>query len=254
VLSWTDRLQRALESDQLLLHYQPILDLKTNVVTQHEALVRMRGDDGELIPPGAFLPAAERSGLIRDLDLWVVERAISVIADAKEAGAGEPTIQVNLSARSTADTSLATLIIQRIDTAGIDPSKIIFEITETAAIANMERASEFARALAERGCGFALDDFGAGFASFHYLRSLPLTYIKIDGDFVADLAVSEVNQALVSGLKGVADGLGLKLIAECVEQQETLEILKRYGVDYAQGYLIARPSEDLPAVSADLQA
>jgi EAL domain-containing protein (putative c-di-GMP-specific phosphodiesterase class I) len=238
--SWTQRLRAAIENGGLHLAAQPILDLESGAVSQCEVLLRLVGDDGEPVSPGAFLPTAERSGLITEIDHWVVERAIELLAEEEAAGR-TARLEVNLSARSLGEASLPEIIESTVDDFGVDPGNLIFEITETAAITNMDAARNFASALTRLGCRFALDDFGAGFGSFYYLKYLPLDYLKIDGDFVRKLAVSEVDQVLVRGMVMVARGLGIKTIAECVEDGEALARLRDFGVDYAQGFYVGRP-------------
>jgi EAL domain-containing protein (putative c-di-GMP-specific phosphodiesterase class I) len=148
---------------------------------------------------------------------------------------------VNISAKSLGNTDLPANIARRLADTGVDPSRLVFEVTETAAIVNVDRAKQFARRLAELGCGFALDDFGAGFASFYYLKHLPFDYLKIDGEFVEGLADSGTNQLVVQAIVSIARGLGKKTIAECVGDEATLGLLRSYGVDFAQGFHLGRP-------------
>ena len=175
-----------------------------------------------------------------ELDRWVVARAIELIARQRQLG-HDIRLEVNLSGRSVGDEELPSAIEAMIAEHGIDADRLIFEVTETAAIANMVEAREFAESLTHLGCRFALDDFGAGFGSFYYLKYLPLDFLKIDGDFIRKLKVSEVDQVLVRGMVEVARGLGLTTIAEFVEDGETLELLRDYGIDYAQGFHVGRP-------------
>ena len=238
-LSWSERVRSALANDGMSLFVQPIKDLRSGQISQWEALVRL-SEGGQLILPGAFLGAAERSGLVVELDRWVVARAIELIARQRQLG-HDIRLEVNLSGRSVGDEELPTAIEAMIAEHGIDADRLIFEVTETAAIANMVEAREFAESLTHLGCRFALDDFGAGFGSFYYLKYLPLDFLKIDGDFIRKLKVSEVDQVLVRGMVEVARGLGLTTIAEFVEDGETLELLRDYGIDYAQGFHVGRP-------------
>ncbi len=200
----------------------------------------MVADDGQIVAPAAFLPAAERSELVRDIDRRMVGFAIELIAEST--AAGKPVAyEVNLSARSLTDLALSEFIAKSIAEAGIDPAFLIFEITETAAIANFESAGSFARSLRALGCRFALDDFGAGFASFTYLKHMPVDILKIDGDFVRGLLSSSIDQAVVRHLAELAQTLHLQTIAEWVEDEDTLTLLAQYGVDAVQGHLIGRP-------------
>ncbi len=235
--TWSERIRRALEHDQFTLHAQPILDLRTGRTTHAELLIRM-DDDGTLIAPGEFLPTAERTGSITAIDRWVIREAARLAAAQPDG-----LLELNLSARSLADLELPKYIEQELDRAGADPSSLIFEITETAAIANLASAATLAEQLTSLGCRFALDDFGVGFGSFYYLKRLPLHYIKIDGDFIQSLTRSQTDQHVTKAIVDVAQGMGLKTIAEFVEDAETLELLRTYGVDYAQGFHIGRPAQ-----------
>jgi diguanylate cyclase (GGDEF)-like protein/PAS domain S-box-containing protein len=243
-MPWTDRIRAALADDGFLLYYQPILDLASGDVSQYELLLRMRGEeDGDVVLPGAFLPPAERFGLIRDIDRWVVHEAIQLLARLEQKGSNlELLLEINLSGKSVGDPELPKLIARDLAEAGLDPTKLIFEITETAAIANMEDAAKFARGLNQLGCRFALDDFGAGFGSFYYLKYLPLDYLKIDGDFIEKLASSPVDQRMVKAMVDVARGLEMKTIAEYVGDDESVRLLRDFGVDYAQGFHVGKPA------------
>ncbi len=235
--TWSERIRGALEHDHFTLHAQPILDLRTGRTTHAELLIRME-DNGTLIAPGEFLPTAERTGSITQIDRWVIREAARLAAQM-----GDGLLELNLSARSLSDLELPVYIEQELERAGADPSTLIFEITETAAIANLASAAALAERLTSLGCRFALDDFGVGFGSFYYLKRLPLHYIKIDGDFIQSLTRSQTDQHVTKAIVDVAQGMGLKTIAEFVEDAETLELLRTYGVDYAQGFHIGRPAQ-----------
>ena len=242
-LTWVERIRRALDEDLFVLYAQPILNLASGRMSHVELLLRMRGEDGEVVLPGAFLPPAERFGLIQEIDRWVVRQAIQLIADRRDHGQElETLVAINLSGRSVGDPGLPELIEHELATHGVAAASLVFEVTETAAIANMEEARRFADRLAKVGCSLALDDFGAGFGSFYYLKYLPLDYLKIDGDFVANLPRSPVDQRMVKAMVDVARGLGMKTIAEFVGDEPTLEMLQELGVDYAQGFHIGRPA------------
>jgi EAL domain-containing protein (putative c-di-GMP-specific phosphodiesterase class I) len=232
-VEWSFRIRRAIDSDRLVLHSQPIVELAGERVVQEELLVRMLGEDGELIMPGDFLPPAERFDLAPAIDRWVISRAARI--------ARERRVEVNLSGQSIGAPGLPDFVEARLDEAGADPSNLIFEITETAAAEDLDQASRLAERLAELGCGFALDDFGTGYGSFTYLKHLPVSYIKIDMEFVRALRADSPDRQVVSAIVDVARNFGIETIAEGVESQATLELLRTLGVDYAQGYLIGRP-------------
>jgi EAL domain-containing protein (putative c-di-GMP-specific phosphodiesterase class I) len=241
-LTWAERIRDALDRDDgFVLHMQPILDLATDQISHSELLLRMRDEYGNLIAPSAFLPAAERFGLIHAIDRWVVRRAIEMIAEGGEAG--RLPVSVNLSGDSVVgDPHLLEMIEREIKQCSVDPSMLIFEVTETAAIANMPEATAFARRVNELGASLALDDFGTGFGSFYYLKHLPVGYVKLDGEFIQNLPQSEVDAHMVNAIVGIAQGLGIKTVAESVSDEETIQVLRRHGVDYAQGFYVGRPA------------
>jgi diguanylate cyclase (GGDEF)-like protein/PAS domain S-box-containing protein len=233
-MQWAQRIRAALDEGRFLLYAQPIVSLQSGETAQHELLLRMRDDGGELIEPGPFLATAERLGLIGEIDRWVIGKAIELAAE------GEP-VEINLSGRGMNDPDLLELIAAEIKRHKVDPAKLIFEITETRAIANLSQATKFAERLRRLGCRFALDDFGTGFGSFSYLKHLPVSVIKIDGEFIRDLASSKINQQIVKAIVSVAGVLGQETVAEWVGDKETYELLRSYGVNYAQGNLIGTP-------------
>jgi EAL domain-containing protein (putative c-di-GMP-specific phosphodiesterase class I) len=236
-----EHLRTALEEDRLLLYGQPILDLRENEIRQYEVLLRLRDEEGgEPLTPSAFLYVAERFGLIQAIDGWVVRKAIELIAEHERAGR-RLVLHVNLSGKSIGDPKVAALTESALAEAGIDPSRLVLELTETAAIANIEEAKAFAHRLRARGCQLALDDFGAGFGSFYYLKNLPFDYFKIDGDFIRGITGSPMDQLVVQAIVGIARGMGKKTIAEFVTDDETQHLLERVGVDYTQGYHVGRP-------------
>ena len=183
---------------------------------------------------------AERFGLIQAFDCWVARQAVALIAAHARVGR-TLVLHVNLSGKSIGDPAVAAMIEEAIESAGIDPACLVFELTETAAIANIEEAKAFAHRLRARGCRLALDDFGAGFGSFYYLKALPFDYFKIDGDFIRDLVSSPMDQLVVGAIVGIAKGMGKKTIAEFVADDDTTQLLRTSGVDYAQGYHVGRP-------------
>lgn len=239
-IDWAGRLRRALDNDELLLYAQPIVRLSEGAGSPHyELFIRMRDQSGAIIRPGAFLPTAERHDLVQEIDRWVVRKAIEVLAALD--GGLKPRLQINLSGRTVGDPNLADFVHDELDTHGVDPACLIFEVTETSAIGNMTRAQEFSSRMNEMGCGFALDDFGTGFASFYYLKHLAFDYVKIDGEFVQNLATDPVNRMLVRALVRISRGMGKLTVAEQVEDARTLEMLRDFGVDFVQGYHLGRP-------------
>jgi diguanylate cyclase (GGDEF)-like protein/PAS domain S-box-containing protein len=238
-LRWLERLRHAIDEDGFTLVCQPILDLSDDTVSQHELLVRMVEGD-ELVPPREFLEVAERFGLVRAIDRWVVKASVRAVAANRLDGV-EPLVEVNLSGESLTDPDLPGLIERELARHGVSPQSVIFEVTETALIANMEQAKAFVERIGALGCGFALDDFGAGFGSFSYLKHLPVDYLKIDGEFIRRLPYSRTDQLIVEGVVTTARGLGKRTIAEFVGDEETLDRLRELGVDYAQGYHVGRP-------------
>ena len=194
--------------------------------------------------PGGFMPAAERFGLIHSVDRWIVHRALTQLARLHSQGEAVR-FSINLSGKAFEDSSLLPMIQDLLDNTSIDPSRVCFEITETAAIAKLSAAEKFIAALKAMGCQFALDDFGSGFSSFAYLKHLPVDKLKIDGAFVQGMASSQIDQAMVQSMNQVAHALGKQTIAEYVENEATLALLRDYGVDYAQGNYIGKPREAL---------
>jgi diguanylate cyclase (GGDEF)-like protein/PAS domain S-box-containing protein len=252
-LAWLDRIRGALAEDRFTLLAQPILDLGTGQIVHHELLLRMIGDDGDLIAPASFLEIAERFGVVADIDVWVVREAIRKLAEHRDAGL---VFEVNLSGSSIGSDRLLETIENDLAGSGVDPRSLIFEVTETAAVSNIPRARAFADRLADLGCRFALDDFGAGFGSFYYLKHLPFDFLKIDGEFVRHCVSNHVDRVIVSSLVRVATGLNKRTIAEFVDDESTIALLRDLGVDLAQGYSIGRPAplEDWLALRDDPRA
>jgi diguanylate cyclase (GGDEF)-like protein/PAS domain S-box-containing protein len=239
-----EHILKALEEDRFEIWFQPILDLSDNAVHHYEALVRLREEDGTILPPSEFIGTAEKFGLITAIDKVVAAKTITLHAEMDRIGRFL-FFSINLSGKDLGDEDLLSFIRSEIKDSGIDPGRLIFEITETAAILDFQRAIRFIRALKEMGCRFSLDDFGVGFTSFVYLREMQLDYLKIDGFFVQKLCESTTDRFFVQAMIDVAKGLGIKTIAEFVDREETLEALRELGVDYAQGYLIGKPAQQL---------
>ncbi len=252
-LTWVSRIRAALEEDRFLLYLQPILDLRRRRISQYEVLLRMVGDGGEVIPPSAFLDVAEQFGLIHDIDLNVVRMAIRLLEDLQRAG-HDLSLEVNLSGKSISDPAFLDLIRQEMAASSVDPRRLIFEVTETVAVANMDDATRFIEGLKSLECRFGLDDFGVGFSSFNYLKHLPVDYLKIDGAFVRNLPQSPIDRHLVQAMVQVAHGLGKETIAEFVGDAATLRLVREMGVDYAQGYHVGKPcpaAEVIPLMKAE---
>jgi diguanylate cyclase (GGDEF)-like protein/PAS domain S-box-containing protein len=242
--TWVGRIRDALDNDRFVLHAQPIVDLASGATIQHELLLRLRDHDDQLIAPLAFLPTAERCGLVGAIDQWVIKRAVRLACSGQS-------VAINLSAASAADPVVLSVIEHEIQRHGVDPAAIMFEITETAVMQNLERGQRFAEHMVALGCSFALDDFGTGFASFTYLKRLPIQYLKIDLEFVREASSSQRDRAVVSAIVELADGFGLQTIAEGVEDAQTAQVLRELGVTFAQGYLFGRPMPITEHDSAD---
>jgi len=236
-MTWMQRIRTALEQDRFVLHAQPIVDLTSGAVSHHELLIRML-DDGHLITPDAFLPTAERFGLINAIDRWVGRTAVSLAAAGHR-------VAINLSAHSIGDTEIIRIVQSAVEQ-GVDPALLMFEITETAAIANLQEARGFATALGEIGCELAIDDFGTGFGSLTYLKHIPARYVKIDREFIKDLTLSPTDQHVVRAVVGIARSLDQRTVAEGVENAETLALVRQLGVDYVQGFFTGRPAQIWP--------
>ncbi len=237
---WLARLRRALEQQLFVLHYQPIVSLRDGGVSHYEALVRLADEpDGKLVAPGRFLPAAERYGLIREIDRMVLAQVAVLLAG--EHGKQGVRIAINCSSLSITDGEMLAQIESQLALARVDPAQLVIEVTETAAISDMTRARDFCAGVRALGCAVALDDFGAGFGTFQYLKHLPFEYLKIDGDFIRGLPTSPQDQLVVRALVELARGMGKQTIAEYVGDAATIELLRELGVDHAQGFEVGRP-------------
>ncbi len=249
-ITWAQRIRVAIEEDRFAHVAQPIFDLETGEVTQFEVLLRMQDDHGDLIPPGAFLSTAERLGMIQQIDAMTAARAIRAVAahDSRSGAAGagadsgaQPRVEINLSGASMGDPEMLRTIERELRETGLDPSRVIFEITETAAIANIGRAREFSDELAKLGCQFALDDFGAGFGSFYYLKHVRFDILKIDGEFVRDCCSTATDRLIIRAVVDIARGLGKETIAEHVGDDATVQLLRALGVTHGQGFFLGKP-------------
>ncbi|MGX6602081.1 EAL domain-containing protein [Micromonosporaceae bacterium Da 78-11] len=239
--SYRSRVADALGTDRFTLYAQPILELQTNTVTRHELLLRVLDESDGPQSPIQVLDTAERLDAVYDIDLWVVERAMELAADNPSM-----CLQINLSGRSVGDPRLTDEVERLIAHHQVNPEQLTFEITETALIGNLSEARRFADRIRDLGCELALDDFGSGYASFRYLRLFPIDLVKIDGEYVVDLVDNPQDQVLVRALVQVCQAYGIHTVAEFVQDEQTLRLLRELGVDYVQGYLIGRPAPVLP--------
>ncbi|GGX98332.1 hypothetical protein GCM10007160_27330 [Litchfieldella qijiaojingensis] len=235
---WVERLRDALDNDGFVLMAQSIMCLADNSVSHYEVLVRLRDEDGQLVTPGHFIPVAERSGQIVALDRWVLKNSLMALKQLQERGIH---LAVNLSGPSLHDENLKGFLEQELATSGARADHLILEVTETAAVTDFAIAQRILETLRGLGCQVALDDFGAGFSSFHYLAQLPADFIKIDGSFIRKLLDSPEDQMIVKAIAEIATGFGKKSIAEFVEQEEILAMLHQFGIAYAQGYHLGPP-------------
>jgi diguanylate cyclase (GGDEF)-like protein len=246
-IQWVGRISRALDEDRFCLYAQPIVSLDSDHRKHYELLVRMLDEDGGIIPPGSFLPAAERYNLIEKLDVWVVCHACVFLAKQPAFIDQIEFVSINLSGQSLTSVKFLESIINIFKETGVPPGKVCFEITETAAVSNMDLAIKFINTLKEIGCQFALDDFGSGISSFGYLKNLPVDFLKIDGMFVKDIVEDKIDYAMVKSINEIGQLMGMKTIAEFVENEAIKTKLKSIGVNYGQGYGLGRPKpiEDL---------
>ncbi|NOZ10309.1 MAG: EAL domain-containing protein [Gammaproteobacteria bacterium] len=245
-MQWVARINEALENDQFVLYQQNIESLNGSQPGHSEFLIRLNDGAGGLVPPGAFIPAAERYNLMPTLDRWVIHNAFAHLSELRHAGNAGSEIEqrihfINLSGGSLSDETLAKFIQDHLRQYELPAEMFGFEITETAAIINFTEALELINGVRELGCRFALDDFGSGLSSFSYLRSLPVDYLKIDGSFVRSILEDPMDMSIVEAINGIGHVAGLKTIAEFVENDAIKEQLQRIGVDFAQGYGIDKP-------------
>jgi diguanylate cyclase (GGDEF)-like protein len=245
-MTWVQKIRNGMDEQRFCLFAQEIRSLGGDEPDRSrvELLLRLRDEDGKLIQPGSFMPAAERYGLMPLIDRWVIRNAFALIAGrlSSSGPAQLSSCAINLSGATFGDDDFVEYVRRQFDIYRVPPGMICFEITETSAIADIPSAKRFIRALKKLGCRFSLDDFGTGMASFAYLKHLPVDFIKIDGSFVTEILNSKIDRAMVEMMVHVAKVMGKKTVAEFVENDETLNVLREIGVDYAQGYAIGRPS------------
>ncbi len=238
--SWAEQIRDALDEDRIVLYRQPIIHLASREVHRHEVLIRMQSIEGDVLPPDAFLPAAERFDLVQALDRRAAHRAVGLIAAESD---GEPLrLEVNVAAKTIDDPAFLDALAEELRETGADPANLILETSEQVAVADLKRARSFAERVRELGCGFALDNFGSGFGSFFYLKHLPVDHIKIDGDLIGGLASSRVDREIVSSIVDVARSLHRETVGERVNDERTLELMEELGVDYAQGFHLGTPT------------
>ncbi|CAM3342570.1 EAL domain-containing protein [Halomonas lysinitropha] len=250
---WVERVRSALAEDSFELMVQPIMRLEDRDVKHYEVLLRMRDSDGRLVAPSYFIPVAERSGQIVQIDRWVLRHSLRLLSQLQERGIS---LAVNLSGQSLHDEGLKQYLADELATSGADPHHLILEVTETAAVTDFSTARGVLQAVREIGCRTALDDFGVGFSSFHYLGQLPVDYIKIDGSFIRSLPISPDSRVIVRAIADIAAGFGKQAIAEFVDQESLLPLLQSYGITYGQGFHLGRPksvaevfgSDDMPTL------
>jgi EAL domain-containing protein (putative c-di-GMP-specific phosphodiesterase class I) len=245
-MQWVHRITRALAEERFCLYFQRIMPLLTPQVGRlhGEILLRMIDEQGQLVSPATFIPAAERYNLMPSIDRWVIRTAFKTMAQTLPEAPDRTAVvgvSINLSGQSLCDDHLLEFVIEQFQQSGIAAERVCFEITETAVIANLARAMHLITSLRELGCRFALDDFGSGLSSFAYLKRLPVDYLKIDGSFVRGMLENPIDYAIVDSINQIGHVMGILTIAEFVENAAILSQLRALGVDYAQGYGIARP-------------
>ncbi|MEE8387969.1 MAG: EAL domain-containing protein [Acidiferrobacterales bacterium] len=234
------RIKIAIEQDHFVLAYQPIVNTQTRQTESYEVLVRLVNEQNEIVMPGGFLPSAERFGLAADIDRWVIVHAMQELSE-KWQDQPELHYSINLSGMTLSDPEVCDLIEQQLKLTKTHPTALTFEVTETVAIGDMAAAVKVLSRIKSLGCQTALDDFGTGMSSFAYLRDLPVDIVKIDGRFVKNLAKSPVDQAMVRAMNDIAHALGKTTVAEFVEDEDSFQLLRQYGIDYCQGYLLGKP-------------
>ena len=239
-MHWVGRIQRALSENRFQVYSQVIAPLQHEGAPHYELLLRMLDEEGNICPPGSFMPAAERYHMMPDIDRWVVENSLAMIGEHKS-DFNDEIFSINLSGQTLGDEQFLEFVFRCLSTAGVAPQNVCFEVTETVAVKNLSKATAFIKALREHGCRFSLDDFGTGLSSFAYLKSLPVDYLKIDGSFVRDIVTDQVSKQMVYAIHQVGKAMDLETIAEFVENGDIRAQLTEIGVDYAQGYAVGKP-------------
>jgi diguanylate cyclase (GGDEF)-like protein len=249
-MQWVARISRALEEERFELFYQPIVPIgpAKDAWPHYELLLRLRDERGEIVPPSAFIPAAERYNLMPMLDRWVISHTVETLAYRGDGDSDPYMLSINLSGTSLNDARFLDFLLDELTAAAIPPAALCFEITETVAIANLSKVVSFMRALKARGCRFSLDDFGTGMSSLTYLKNLPVDYVKIDGHFVRNVIRDPADECVVEAIARMAKAFNIQAIAERVESREVMKRLGELGVGYAQGFFVAvpQPITELP--------
>jgi diguanylate cyclase (GGDEF)-like protein len=243
-MSWSQSIMNALETDNFVLHFQPIVGSDNDKIEKYEVLLRMQDSEGKLIAPNAFLSSAERFGLMPKIDNWVIKQSMIRLAEIRNTGR-DVQFSINLSGHIFKNTGTLKFIRQQLDKNDLPAQSVCFEITEQVAVQHLEEASLLMRSLQKIGCEFALDDFGAGYSSLNYIKTLPIDYIKIDGAFISNMHQDPIDQAMVQSFVQIGKTLGKRTVAEYVENLETLTMLKKLGVDYFQGYYVGMPEAEI---------
>ena len=243
---WFKHIQETIRDDKFVLVYQPILNSADSGEEYYEALLRMPGPKDELVLPAIFLPVAERLGLMVEIDRWVIGHAMKSLASFRASGRNV-VFSINLSGQSLEDKDFLQLVRDQMELHKLPPGCVVFEITEQTALRHLQNAKRLIAGLHESGCRLALDDFGTGFSSFAYLKNLPVDFIKIDGSFINSMMQNAIDETMVLSIIHIARSLGMKTIAEFVPDEKTMNMLKKSGVDYMQGYFVGTPTEKLPA-------
>jgi diguanylate cyclase (GGDEF)-like protein len=252
-MGWSQRIRDALRNDEFVLHYQPIQDLSSGKAELHEVLIRMKDRGDEIIQPGAFLPAANRFGMMVEIDYWVIRNALAALHEFRQENP-EVRLALNLSGLVFEHDGLLDFVREQLELNSVPPSAVVFEVTEQVAIRYIADAGKMMRELKDLGCGFALDDFGAGFSSFNYLKRLPMDYLKIDGSFIENISNDPIDQAMVRSMVQIANAVNMQTIAEHVRDEQSLELLRDLGVDLAQGYYLGEPTAILAGSPAQLDS
>jgi len=236
-INMSQTVRNAIAENRMTLYFQPIFDIKNNKISYYEALVRLVETDGRIIGPNNFIPALEAAGEMHLLDRWIIKLAINSLKEHPEL----IHIAINLSAQAFKDDNLVPTILENLTASGVSPTRITFELTESASLFNVHATQRIITKLHTLGCSFSVDDFGSGFSSFAYLKDLPADYIKLDGSFIQNLHRDKIDRTLVKSMIDVIQALGKKAVAEYVENEAILDILKSMGVDFVQGYHIGHP-------------
>ena len=244
-IGWSQRIRDAIDNNEFVLCFQPIVGEEDNYTEFYEVLLRMPDQNGKLVGPGAFFPAAERFGMMVEIDYWVINKALQMLSDRISQGRNI-CFWINLSGHVFEDQALAARIVEGLEEYKLSGKSVVFEVTEQIAVRYMDRASSLIQSLKNVGCRFALDDFGTGFSSYGYIKNLPIDFIKISGSFIEDIRKDKVDQVMVRSIVQVAQALGKQTVAENIESKATLKLLKKMGIDFFQGKYFGEPLPELP--------